>query len=698
VLAVALWLLPPRRVEWGQAMRAEYAHLASAAVRQRFAWGCLRVALGPGQILRLLRYALVMAAAVELVRFIGVTGAMRIELLGLGLLAPPTLLWLERAHPRLGVAGPGRAASFARGVLLGVVALCVAVAAVTIAVTMPAEGADDNGGAGKALGLALVVLLLTGYAAAGLSLTSAQTQLPTAGLVTVSVLGVMAGLGWCLLMPFNQTLSVPGPWVAAYAFALALVTIGAPAATGALTARRGGTQAQCVAAGAGASGLAALVALAGGWSTVRLLPDLLDTPLLDKGPSWRPPDIVEGVIPSYLLVLFLAPALGAAVGLLAHRAIAARPNVARVWTVRAGALLRLAVVGGLIYPGVNLFVGGDQTRFGGVGLTAAIFAPDGTTLLTQNADYTWVLWNIGDPAAPTRLATFNADAIYSPDGRYLASRNTLWSLADPAHLTRLGQFDGDEPTTFSPDGRTLFTHNHSNTMVWNVADPAHPLRLSTLPGAEGRLSPDGRILVIGDDTAKTAVWDVTDPTRPGLASTLDQLGWGFFAPTGRGYFANAFVDDQVTTSRWDLSDPGHPVLTEVFSSPGPDQSGVSPDGSLLALAHEDGSVTLWNETTATPVAILPDAPGAPRNSDRQVGASSVLTTVGFADQGHTLTVITGNSTASVWDVTDPVHPVRTQVLTRPTNGPGHVVLSPDGRTLVGAAADASNTVSLWRLR
>src|SRR4029079_12656830 len=132
-----------------------------------------------------------------------------------------------------------RAAPFARGVLLGVVALCVAVAAVTVAVTMPAEGAGDNGGAGQPLGLALVVLLLTGYAAAGLRLTSAQTQLPTAGLVTVSVLGVLAGLGWCLLMPFNQTLSVPGPWVAAYAFALALVTIGAPAARPRHPSRRG---------------------------------------------------------------------------------------------------------------------------------------------------------------------------------------------------------------------------------------------------------------------------------------------------------------------------------------------------------------------------------------------------------------------------------------------------------------------------
>jgi len=647
----------------------------------------------------LLRYAVVVAAAVELVRVIGVTGAMRIELVGLGLLVPPALFWLERAYPRLGLVGPGRAAPFARGVLLGVVALCVVVTAVTIAITMPAEGSGGEGGSGPALGLMLVVLVLIGYAVAGLSLTSAQSRLPTAGLMSVSLLGIAAGLGWCLLMPFNQTLSVSGPWVAtAYAPALALITVGAPAAAAGLTARRGGSDAQCAAAGAGTSGLAALVAVAGGWSTLRLFPGLLDSPLLDKGPLWRPPDIVEGVIPSYLLVLLLAPAFGAAAGALAHRAIVAGPRDARMWTVRVGAAVALAVVGGLTYPGLNLWVGEDHTRFGAVGLTAAVFAPDGTTLLTQNADYTWVLWNIADAAAPTRLATFNADAVYSPDGLSLASRNVLWSLADPTHPTRLGQFDGDEPTAFSPDGRTLFTHNPTDTMIWSVTDRAHPVRLSTLPGSGGQLSPDGQILVIGGDSEPTTVWDVTDPTRPARVSTLDQRGWGFFAPTGRGYFANTFADDRVTTSRWDLSDPRHPRRVEVFSSAGPDQSGVSPDGNLLALAHDNGSVTLWNETTAAPIAILPDAPGAPRNSDRQVGGSSVLTTVAFADQGHTLTVVTGNSTVSVWDLTDPAHPVRTRVLTRPTNGPGRVVLSPDGRTLVGAAADATNTVSIWRLR
>src|SRR4051812_36518529 len=105
-------------------------------------------------------------------------------------------------------------------------------------------------------------------------------------------------------MPFNQTLATPGGWPAiGYGLVLAAVVAGIPAVTAVTIARRTGDGREGVVAAAVAGGVAALVILAGGLATVWAWPGLLDTPLLDKGPSWRPPDVVEQVIVGYVALL-----------------------------------------------------------------------------------------------------------------------------------------------------------------------------------------------------------------------------------------------------------------------------------------------------------------------------------------------------------------------------------------------------------
>jgi hypothetical protein len=45
LLALAVWLLPAERGEWGRAMSAELSHIDRPLSRWRFAAGCLRAAL-----------------------------------------------------------------------------------------------------------------------------------------------------------------------------------------------------------------------------------------------------------------------------------------------------------------------------------------------------------------------------------------------------------------------------------------------------------------------------------------------------------------------------------------------------------------------------------------------------------------------------------------------------------------------------
>lgn len=141
------------------------------------------------------------------------------------------------------------------------------------------------------------------------------------------------------------------------------------------------------------------------------------------------------------------------------------------------------------------------------------------------------------------------------------------------------------------------------------------------------------------------------------------------------------------TGAADPSDPGGISARAVFS----------PDSRTVATGSRDGSVTLWNTATTAHTATLPPTPASP-NNNVQIGASDTLTTIAFAPDGHTLSVITGNATVSVWDLTDPTHPVRARVFKRHTDGAGHVAFSPDTTIVAGAAIDGSNSITLWRLR
>jgi WD40 repeat protein len=700
LLALAVWLLPAGRQEWGQAMQAELAAIVATPARWSFAAGCLRAAVWPGQLVRVARYAAVVVAAVALAAVSGITGVFRAEVIGLGLLAPPVLWGLGRRDGALGTVGPARAARVGRSACLAVVAVCVVVAVDNMAFTMPREGAGADP-ADAAFGLALVLALLSGYTALALAMTSAASDVPAVTLVASGGFGAGAGLAWCALMPFNQPLSAPGPWrVAAYTAALAVVVVGAPAAAAVLVIRRSGDARQGVFAGAGTGALAALVILAGGWTTVWLAPQLLDSSLLDKGPHWRPPDLVEQVIPSYLVVLLLAPLFGAAIGWLAGPWTAARAQ-GSPWAARVGGGMALAVIASLVYPFTTAVVASDSTTFGAVGTTSVVFSPAGGTLLTSNADYTWILWNVADPARPTRLVTLNDDTLYSPDGLSLASRNALWDLADPTRPIRTAWYGGGEPVAFSADGTMLATHRTAETTtLWNVVDRTRPTRLGTLAASgEGFFSPDGHTFFTRDDTT-TTLWDVTDPTRPACLTTLAGGGDGPLSPDGTTIVAEA--DGAVVL--WNVSDRSQPARIGVLASAGDpsDPGGISrravfsPDSHTLATGSRDGTVLLWNPATGTRTATLPPAPGTTGN--RQIGISDTLTTMAFSPDGHTLSVVTGNTAVTEWNVTDPAQPVRIRTLTRQTHGAGRVAFSPDTTILAGAATDGSNSVTLWQLR
>jgi WD40 repeat protein len=701
LLAAVLWILPPERHQWGRAMRAELAALP-APDRWAFAAGCLRAALRSARPAWILRYVAAVVAAAALAGLTGTAGALRVEVIGLGLVAPVALGRLARRDALVGMVAPTRAARVGRRGWLAALICCVAVGIETIVVTLPREGSVTDPAAGVT-GLTMLVTFLAGYLALGWAATSAVAALPGATLAAAGGFGAVAGLAWCALMPFDQTLALPSGWrVVAYGLALAVVVVAAPASAAAIAVRRSGDPMQGAIAGAGTGGLAALVMLAGGWALVRFAPVLLDSPLLDKGPGWRPPDLVEQVITSYLKILPVAPVLGALIGWLAATVVQPTAPLAPVHRrtrvqIRLAAASALAVAGSLVFPGVNAAVAHDSTAFGGVGTATIVFSPTGATLLTGNGDNTWILWNVTEPGRPHRLATFDEDARYSPDGRILASRNVLWSLADPARPTRTAEYAGGVPIAFSRNGDLLATHRtRTTTTLWRVADPTRPIRLGTIAdeGHDGSFTPDGRTYVTRGDTA-TAVWDVADPIRPVQLAVLPGTGREALSPDGESL--TTYTGDGIVL--WNLANPGAPRRVGVLAATHDPDDGAgpavyAPDSRSVAVGNRDGEVALFDTTTADRIATLSPIAG----SNVQIGFSDTLTTIAYAPGGAELSEVTGNTTVTAWNLTDPAHPTRARLLTRAAAGPGRVVFSPDTSTLAGAAADGSNSITFWRLR
>ncbi|MEW5961347.1 MAG: WD40 repeat domain-containing protein, partial [Chloroflexota bacterium] len=302
------------------------------------------------------------------------------------------------------------------------------------------------------------------------------------------------------------------------------------------------------------------------------------------------------------------------------------------------------------------------------------------------------------------LALLLSAAAYQTADTFEARDSLLTVLQTSPHLETYlrGHRDWVWDVAFSPDGRTLASGSADGKIIfWDTATRRPLILPLTHPGSRVRtaaFSPNGNILASGSAGGAIMLWDVsaligrTDSTGLNNAKATPQplsqplTGHaGFitavaFSPDGRT-LASSSADG--TVRLWDVS-----TAQEI----GPPLTGhtgwvldlaFSPDGHTLASAGTDQTIILWDvaneDDTDRPLAYA------------LTGHQGAVLSVAFSPDGQTLASGSTDGTIRLWDVAG--RRPRGQPLTGHRGEVNRVVFSPDGQTLASAGED--KTVILW---
>ena len=150
---------------------------------------------------------------------------------------------------------------------------------------------------------------------------------------------------------------------------------------------------------------------------------------------------------------------------------------------------------------------------GNAPLWGEAFSPDGQILAVAYTDQIF-LWDVASAARPRLLGTLAApvttpgdasftpqDITFSPDGRMLASVTgtgyvAVWNVTDPARPTRIATLtslhDYVQTIAFSPGALLADVTYNGTVLVFSLADPARPALTTTISGIMAHaLYPDG---------------------------------------------------------------------------------------------------------------------------------------------------------------------------------------------------------------
>lgn len=256
------------------------------------------------------------------------------------------------------------------------------------------------------------------------------------------------------------------------------------------------------------------------------------------------------------------------------------------------------------------------------------------------------------------------DAIFSPDGQFLASSGVdpfinIWRVEDGELLGRLGPHgDSVDTLSFSSDGQLLASAGVDSTIkMWRLRD-GHMLRND--PAHEGDwiqqvlFNPNNELLA-----SISSVGPANDTTSFSFERSTQVALWRVEDGTLLRWFETPELESEEPFSEYQFQLPN--TITHIA---------FSPDGRLLAAGQMDGSIAVWRVVDGVLLHNL-DTQDAPTNS------------LAFSPDSQTL-VSGGDNRIQVWDVEkgDLLKDLPIDTLIE------HIVFSPD-TTLFAAVRDTT---------
>jgi WD40 repeat protein/serine/threonine protein kinase len=226
---------------------------------------------------------------------------------------------------------------------------------------------------------------------------------------------------------------------------------------------------------------------------------------------------------------------------------------------------------------------------------------------------------------------------------------------------------------FSPNGLTLASVSHDNTIqLWDVTGAK---ALNTIPDHADAVafSPDGRYMATGEWDKAVKLWDVSGSLVATMDGHTEQVVAIAFSPDGR-MLASGSRDK--TIKLWDVA--GDKVIATLKGHTGDVQAvAFSPDGRTLASGSSDNTIKLWDVASGNELHTLQ-------------GHTRPINSVAFSPDGHTLASGSDDNSVKLWDVAGGKE---SRTLQGHTDSVRAVAYNPDGLTLASGSSD--NSIRIW---